>query len=157
MAYSDLHNHLRKLEEAGYLRRIDRLINKDTELHPLVRWQYRGGIAEEDRKAWLFENVTDAKGRRYKFPVVVGALAGNRAIYFLGMGCKTVEEMDQKWKNALSQPIAPKLVSNAVCQEEVHLGDDLRREGMGLEEFPVPISTPRSATAGSMTRRTSTC
>ena len=59
-----------------------RVINKDTELHPLVRWQYRGGIPAEDRKAWLFENVVDAKGRKYKFPVVVGALGGNPAIYF---------------------------------------------------------------------------
>ena len=72
MGYSDLHDHLKKLEASGYLRRIQRVINKDTELHPLVRWQYRGGIPEEDRKAWLFENVTDARGRRYKFPVVRG-------------------------------------------------------------------------------------
>ena len=62
MAYLDLHQHLKNLEEHGLLRRITRLINKDTELHPLVRWQYRG-LAEEERKAWLFENVTDAKGR----------------------------------------------------------------------------------------------
>ncbi|MBI2361737.1 MAG: UbiD family decarboxylase, partial [Deltaproteobacteria bacterium] len=142
MAYSDLRDHLKKLEAAGLLRRIQRLINKDTELHPLVRWQYRGGIPDEERKAWLFENVTDARGRRYKFPVAVGALAGNRAIYFLGMGCKTAEEMDQRWKEALSQPIAPVVVREAPCQEEVHAGAELDREGMGLEEFPVPISTP---------------
>jgi hypothetical protein len=45
-----LHQHLKNLEEHGLLRRITRLINKDTELHPLVRWQYRG-LTEEDRKA----------------------------------------------------------------------------------------------------------
>ena len=63
MPYMDLHEHLKNLEAHGLLRRITRLINKDTELHPLVRWQYRG-LAEEDRRAWLFENVTDAKGRK---------------------------------------------------------------------------------------------
>ena len=42
MPYFDLHQHLKNLEEHGLLRRITRLINKDTELHPLVRWQYRG-------------------------------------------------------------------------------------------------------------------
>ncbi len=62
MPYLDLHQHLKNLEEHGLLRRITRLINKDTELHPLVRWQYRG-LSEEDRRAWLFENVTDAKGQ----------------------------------------------------------------------------------------------
>ncbi|MBI2211181.1 MAG: UbiD family decarboxylase, partial [Deltaproteobacteria bacterium] len=142
MAYSDVREHLKKLEAAGLLRRIQRVINKDTELHPLVRWQYRGGIPEPERKAWLFENVTDAKGRRYKFPVVVGALAGNRAIYFTGMGCETVEEMDEKWKQALLQPIAPVVVKEAPCHEEIHIGADLQREGLGLDEFPVPISTP---------------
>jgi 4-hydroxy-3-polyprenylbenzoate decarboxylase len=142
MAYFDLHDHLKKLEASGYLRRIERVINKDTELHPLVRWQYRGGIAEEDRKAWFFENVTDARGRRFKFPVVVGALGGNKAIYFIGMDCKDADEMDEKWRRALSQPIPPKLVTDAKCQQEIHLGDEVRGEGRGLDEFPVPISTP---------------
>jgi UbiD family decarboxylase len=139
MAYTDLHEHLKKLESHGLLRRITRLINKDTELHPLVRWQYRG-LAQEDRKAWLFENVTDAKGRRYKFPVVVGALAGNPQIYFLGMGCESADEMDERWRKALSEPVAPREVSSARCQEEIHMGAELEREGLG--EFPVPISTP---------------
>jgi UbiD family decarboxylase len=142
MAYTDLHEHIRKLEAAGLLRRIKRVINKDTELHPLVRWQYRGGIPEEERKAWLFENVTDARGRKFDFPVVVGALAGNPAIYYLGMDCKSAQEMDEKWKRALSQPIAPVVVKNAPCQEIMMTGDELTREGGGLDKFPVPISTP---------------
>lgn len=37
-AYSDLHDHIRALDAAGLLMRVDRPINKDTELHPLVRW-----------------------------------------------------------------------------------------------------------------------
>jgi len=135
MAYTDLHEHLKKLEANGLLRRITRLINKDTELHPLVRWQYRG-LTQEDRKAWLFENVTDAKGRRYNMPVVVGALAGNPAIYYLGMGCNTAEEMDAKWKKALSEPVAPVAVTNARCQRPVHdlLALDYRGPGNGHTE-----------------------
>ena len=141
MPYFDLHQHLKNLEEHGLLRRITRLINKDTELHPLVRWQYRG-LAEEDRKAWLFENVTDAKGRRYNMPVVVGALAGQPKIYYLGMGCDSAEKMDARWKKALAEPINPVTVTNAKCQDVVIQGDDLDREGNGLDRFPVPISTP---------------
>lgn len=142
MSYPDLHEHLKTLEARGLLRRIKQPINKDTELHPLVRWQYRGGIPEEERKAWLFEDVIDAKGRKYKFPVVVGALAATKEIYFLGMGCKTIEEVEAKWERALNHPIAPVVVEKAVCQEEVHLGDDIQKEGLGLDELPVPISTP---------------
>ena len=37
-------------------------------MHPLVRWQYRGGIPEEQRKAFLFTNVVDSTGRRYEAP-----------------------------------------------------------------------------------------
>src|SRR5882672_4138758 len=79
--YPDLHDHVRALEKAGQLVRVDRPINKDTEMHPLVRWQFRGGIEEKDRKAFLFTNVVDSKKRKYDIPVAVGALAANREIY----------------------------------------------------------------------------
>ena len=86
-AYPDLHDHVRALEKAGQLIRVDRPINKDTEMHPLVRWQFRGGIEEKDRKAFLFTNVTDSKGRKYYIPVLVVGLAANREIYRIGVNC----------------------------------------------------------------------
>src|ERR1019366_6254324 len=95
-SYPDLHEHILALARENLLVVVDRPINKDTEMHPLVRWQYRGSIAEPDRKAFLFNNVTDSKGRQFDIPVLVGALAGNRAIYSLGMGCK-IEEIRGKW------------------------------------------------------------
>src|SRR5579859_2354729 len=42
-AYADLHEHVTALAEAGLLQVISEPVNKDTEIHPLVRWQYRGG------------------------------------------------------------------------------------------------------------------
>src|SRR5919199_152192 len=98
--YPDLHEHLQALDRAGLLVTIKRAINKDTELHPLVRWQFRGGIAEPQRKAFLFEHVTDSKARRYSIPVVVGALAANRRIYSLGLGCP-VDHIGKKWQEAM--------------------------------------------------------
>src|SRR5256885_897449 len=74
--YPDLHEHLEALERAGLLITVDRPIDKDTEMHPLVRWQFRGGIEEPDRKAFLFTRVTDAQRRKYEIPVAGGALAG---------------------------------------------------------------------------------
>ena len=62
--YRDFRAHLTALEERGKLVRIKREINKDTELMPLVRWQFRG-LEERDRKAFMFENVVDSKGRRF--------------------------------------------------------------------------------------------
>src|SRR5207237_25883 len=108
-AYPDLHEHLRALERAGLLITVDRPINKDTEMHPLVRWQFRGGIAERDRKAFLFKNVVDSKKRKYDIPVVVGALAASREIYRIGMGCP-LEKINEVWTRAIAQPIAPRVV-----------------------------------------------
>ena len=84
--YNDLHEHIDLLRKAGLLIEIDREINKDTEMHPLVRWQFRGGIDEADRKAFLFTNVVDSKGRKFDIPVLVCGLAANRKVYTLGMG-----------------------------------------------------------------------
>ncbi len=40
--YRDLREHVKALEANNKLVRIKRKINKDTELMPLVRWQFRG-------------------------------------------------------------------------------------------------------------------
>jgi len=71
----DLQEHLRRLEAEGLLQRVDRAIDKDSELHPLVRWQFQGGLREDERRAFLFTNVVDGSGHRYDVPVAVGALA----------------------------------------------------------------------------------
>jgi 4-hydroxy-3-polyprenylbenzoate decarboxylase len=130
--YADLHEHLKALEAAGLLIRVERPINKDTEMHPLVRWQFRGGIAERERKAFLFTNVIDSKNRKYDIPVVVGALAASREIYRIGMGC-ALESINEVWTRAIAQPVAPRVVKDAPCHE---------LEVEGLDRLPIPISTP---------------
>ena len=138
--YNDLQDHLEALEAADLLIKIDEEIDKDSELSPLVRWQFRGGIPEADRKAFLFENVRSGTGRKFDMPVTVGALAGNAAIYSIGMGVP-VEEIGACWSEAISKPIAPLTVTSGACQDIVFEGDDLR-SGNGLDALPVPISTP---------------
>jgi UbiD family decarboxylase len=139
--YADLHEHLRALDKAGLLVTVDRRIDKDTEMHPLVRWQFRGGIEEKDRKAFLFTNVVDAKGRKYDIPVVVGALAANREIYRIGMGCP-LDRINETWMRAVANPIAPTIVEDAPCHEIVIMGKDLDKPGNALDSIPLPISTP---------------
>ena len=103
-----LGQYVEGLEQAGKLVRVTVPINKDTELHPLVRLQFRG-LPESQRKAFLFENVTDAKGRKYDIPVAVGVLAANREIYRIGIGCR-LDEIDQRWVKAAQNPIPPRIV-----------------------------------------------
>jgi 4-hydroxy-3-polyprenylbenzoate decarboxylase len=140
--YADLHEHLDRLEKAGLLLRIDHPVNKDTEMHPLVRWQFRGGIAEKDRKAFLFTNIVDSKGRRYDIPVVVGAFAANAEIYRIGMNVARLEDIGSAWERAIANPVAPRVIENAPCHEVVVSGRDLEGPGRGLESLPIPISTP---------------
>jgi UbiD family decarboxylase len=137
----DFQSHLAALEAQGLLVRVDRPINKDTELHPLVRWQFQGGLAEDQRRAFLFTNVVDSSGRRYDIPVAVGALAASPRIYALGMG-RAVEEIEAAWVRAIANPIPPLLVGAAPCQAVVIKGEELRGAGKGLARLPVPISTP---------------
>ena len=61
--YRDLREHIEMLDNKGLLITIDRPIDKDSEMHPLVRWQFRGGIAERDRKAFLFNDIVNDKGQ----------------------------------------------------------------------------------------------
>jgi 4-hydroxy-3-polyprenylbenzoate decarboxylase len=137
----DFQDHLARLKAAGLLTRIDRAIDKDTELHPLTRWQFSGGLAEGERRAFLFTNVVDGSGRRYDIPVVVGALAASPQIYSVGMG-RPVEEIGTAWIAAINAPIAPVRVQQASCQEVVITGETLRQPGEGLARLPVPVSTP---------------
>ena len=137
----DLQEHLRRLEAEGLLLRIDRAIDKDSELHPLVRWQFQGGLGEGERRAFLFTNVVDRCGRRYDVPVAVGALAASARIYAVGMG-RPVEQIGDAWLDAIAHPIAPTPVKSAPCQDVVITGDALRQPDGGLKLLPVPISTP---------------
>lgn len=140
-SYRDLRAHIEALEREGLLHRIAHEINKDTELHPLVRWQYRGGLPDAERKAFLFSNVTDSRGRHYEMPVLVAGLAGSRRIYSVGMQCG-LAEIGSRWKNALENPIEPTLTNkSAPAQEVVISGDEVESSG-GLLNFPTPISTP---------------
>ncbi|MGH7812144.1 MAG: UbiD family decarboxylase domain-containing protein, partial [Candidatus Binatia bacterium] len=138
--YEDLREFISVLDEHGKLYRINHEINKDTELQPLVRWQYRGGIAEEARRGFLFDNVVDGKNQKYNCRVLVGGLSGSATIYCLGLKCGP-EEVPDRWIYALDHLIPPVMVDNGPAQEEIHIGAALLAHG-GLNEFAIPISTP---------------
>jgi UbiD family decarboxylase len=146
----DLQSHLADLEKRRLLVRIDAEINKDTELHPLVRCQFVGGVAEGERKAFLFTNVVDSTGKKYDMPVVVGALAANPEIYSIGMGC-SVGEIRSTWAKAITNPVKPVVVERGSCQDVVITGEDLKKPGGGLAILPVPVSTPGFDAAPTLT------
>jgi 4-hydroxy-3-polyprenylbenzoate decarboxylase len=135
----DIRTHLANLEAKGLLRRIDRAIDKNTELMPLVRWQFRG-LDGADRTAWHFTNVTDAKGATYAGTVAVGVYAATLEIYAAALGVE-VDQIPARWAEAQSVPIAPVVVDSGPVHDTVHTGSDVVAHG-GVEEFAVPVSTP---------------
>jgi UbiD family decarboxylase len=137
----DFQGHLADLDERGLVVRVDRPINKDTELHPLARWQFQGAVPDEKRRAFVFTNVVDSSGRKYDMPVVVGAYAASPEIYALGMGV-SLDDIGTAWLKAIQNPIPPLTVNRGACQEVVITGDALKAPDGGLKALPVPISTP---------------
>ena len=83
--FRDLREFIARLEETGNLHRIRERIEKNTELMPLVRWQYQG-LPDSQRKAFLFDNVTDPQGKSYDCRVAVGVLGASREIYKMALG-----------------------------------------------------------------------
>jgi UbiD family decarboxylase len=139
--YRDLEQHIEELKARDLLYVVDEPVNKDTEMSALVRWQFRGGLREADRKAFLFNNITDSKGRKYDIPVVIGALAANQDIYATGMDT-TVDNIAAKWAHAIANPVPPRLLNEAPCHDVIIEGQDLLGEEGGLVRLPIPLSTP---------------
>ena len=142
--FRDLREFISLLEQTGNLHRITARIEKNSELMPLVRWQYQG-LPDSQRKAFLFENVTDPQGRKYDCRVAAGVLGASRAIYklALGVGDKAGSGgVAERWNDALSHPIPPRLVKKGPVKEVILKGKEISRPDGGLFRFPVPISNP---------------
>jgi 4-hydroxy-3-polyprenylbenzoate decarboxylase len=138
--YKDLREFLVALERANKLRRIARPINKDTELHPIVRWQFRG-LEESERFGFLFDRVTGIHGENYRGSVAASVIAPSMEIYALALQCANSRTaMSEKWVEAFRRPFAPVKVASGPVKEEIHVGANLLEHG-GLNEFPIPVTT----------------
>jgi len=142
--FQDLREWLEVLDKEGLLFRISRPVVKETELTPLARLQYRG-LPEEERRAFLFENVVDAKGRKYEAQVATGVYASSLRMYALGLMCEpTRDAIQEKWTKAQLKPIEPKIVSSGPVQECVYEGEELLKDGKGIEYLPIPVELQSS-------------
>lgn len=134
----DLRAHLAELEKHGLLKRVKNEIDKDWELSAVSRWVYIGN-KEDSRYATLYENV---KG--FDIPVVVGAIGGSYKTYAVALGVdpnlprkEVMQQIREKWINALDNPIKPVLVEDGPVHENLITGDDV-----DVHMLPVPVWTP---------------
>lgn len=138
--HNDLRDHLEALDRAGLLVRVTEPIDKDTELVPLVRLQFRG-LPESERRAFLFEDVRDARGRRFDATVAIATFAASQAVYATALGTD-IDGIGAAWQRALGAPIEPNHVSEAASQEVTYVGAEALDAMGGIDAFPHPISTP---------------
>jgi UbiD family decarboxylase len=139
MPYRDLRDYLEALSERDLLHIVDETVCKDTEIMPLVRLQFRG-LAEQNRKAFWFRSVTDARGRNFDGSVALGALGSSRAVYAAALGVAP-DDIAAAWARAHGNHLPPRVVARAEApvKEIVHRAPD---SGGGIDRFPHLISTP---------------
>ncbi|MBI4293529.1 MAG: UbiD family decarboxylase [Betaproteobacteria bacterium] len=125
-----MRDFLAALEEKGLLRRIARPVDRLWEPAALAKWMYQA-LPEEKRFGMVFENV---KGST--IPLVTAALGANTAAYATALGVQP-QEINDALVRAFRNPIAPKLIDTAPCQEVVMTGKEVR-----LSRLPIPVWTP---------------
>lgn len=130
MAYRDIRDYMGALEAKGKLRRIGKGVDHTWELSCLARWMFQA-LPEEKRFGLLFEQV---KG--FDTPVMTGIIGASREVYAIALETEP-DQINKKWVQALLNPIPPKAVRTAACQEVVHLGEEV-----DLNTVPIPVWTP---------------
>ena len=91
--YADLRDYLAALDKRGLLTTVAATVNKDTELVPLVRLQFRG-LPQGQRRGFHFTSVTDSRGRTFGGSIAIATFAASREIYDLAhLGTLTRNEL----------------------------------------------------------------
>ena len=108
-SYPDLHEHVLALAREGLLVVVDEPINKDTEMHPLVRWQYRGGIPEPRAQGVPVHAADRFEGPPLRYRGAGRGARGQprRLSHRLR---PPLDEIGGAWVKAIAQPIAPRIV-----------------------------------------------
>ena len=119
---------LMRSKRAGLLITVERPINKDTEMHPLVRWQFRGGIEERERKAFLFTNVVDSKGAQVRHPGGGGRARGEPRDLPHGHGLPARSDR-RDLEPRHRQPDAPSVLEGSALPGDRFHGQGARKAG----------------------------
>lgn len=116
-----------RLQESGDISSVQREVDWDMEMGAMVR-----KTCEDGGPSLLFENVKDYPDFR-----VLGAPVATFRRFAVAMGLSAdtpVKEIIEAYDQRIRNPIKPKMVTSAPCQENVLLGDDV-----DLYKMPVPM------------------
>ena len=130
MTHRTMRDFLSALEQKGMLRRITRPVDRMWEPAALAKWMYQA-LPGEKRFGMFFENVKGSD-----IPIVTAALGANTDAYATALDVE-VDRINDAWVKACRNPIPPKVVDTAICQEVVITAKDVR-----LSHLPIPVWTP---------------
>lgn len=149
MALHDMRDYLAVLEQQGMLRRVRDEVDAEWEIGCMVKWAFQA-LPDTERFGLMFDRVAGSD-----IPVVTGALGSSPRAYAAALGVEP-DDINAKWLDALTNPVAPTRVDDGPCHEVVSEGSDV-----DLGRLPIPVWTPgkdagRYVTAMVVTRNADT-
>src|SRR3954449_6815447 len=111
---------------------LDRLRQRGelVDLHQPIDIRHIATLVDQSKTALYFHRVIG-----YEMPVVSGLIrTAERAM--MALGCESYRQIEDKLKQAIERPIAPKYVKSSPTREVVLLGDDV-----DLYKLPIPMSS----------------
>ena len=130
MPYRDMRDYLAVLEQHGRLKRVKKEVDRSWEPASLAKWMFQA-LPEDARFGLYFEKVAGSD-----MALVTGALGASTHTYALALGVEP-DEINDTIVKALANPVLPREVASALCQEVVRTGDEVR-----LSDLPIPVWTP---------------
>ncbi|MDP6179051.1 MAG: UbiD family decarboxylase, partial [Desulfatiglandales bacterium] len=123
MGFEDLRSFLSYLENSGSLHRIPVEVDWNLEAGTILR-----RIFDRRGPALLFEKVKDSR-----YPLVAGIMDTYER-YAAGIGAEpNVRGILRRIREKVKDPMAPEIIEEGVCQEEVYTGDQV-----DVQKFPTP-------------------
>ncbi|MBN8280607.1 MAG: UbiD family decarboxylase, partial [Gammaproteobacteria bacterium] len=130
MTAGSFREFLAAAEQAGRLKRVAGPVDPLWEPGSLVKWVFQG-LPPAQRFGLRFDRVGDSP-----FPLVTGALGASVDSYAQALGVAPAG-INDRWEQALLQPVPPVVVRDAPCQAVVLTGGDV-----DLGRLPIPVWTP---------------
>ncbi len=130
MPHRDMRDYLATLIQRDLVKRVRREVDHNWEVACLAKWMYQA-LPTDRRFGLYFENV---KGST--IPVVTGALGACPESVAIALQCD-IDQINDKVVSALRNPIKPRVVETALCQETVFTGSQA-----SLDKLPIVTWTP---------------
>ena len=132
MAYKDLREFIKKLEEEGELQRVKKEVDWNLEVGAITR-----RVQDVGAPAPLFEKIKGYPGFKILSGNTTLSSKNKYARLALGLGLSreaSVKEIINKYIEGRKNPIPPKLIKDGPCQENVFIGDKV-----DLFNLPAPF------------------